>query len=80
MIVRGKVVYGKQLARTMGFPTANILYCSDMSGIYSGLLDSRKAILYIHDNVLEAHVLDWSGDLYDKEVEVHIGQKLLAAH
>lgn len=76
LVVFGKVVYGKQIARTMGFPTANILHYSDMSGIYSGLLDSRMAILYIHENILEAHILDWSGNLYDKEVEIHIGQKL----
>jgi 3'-phosphoadenosine 5'-phosphosulfate sulfotransferase (PAPS reductase)/FAD synthetase len=75
-MICGKVVHGKHIARTMGFPTANIEYVSDVSGIYCGTLDSMHSILYIHNNLIEAHVLDWSGDLYDKIVEIGIGQKL----
>jgi 3'-phosphoadenosine 5'-phosphosulfate sulfotransferase (PAPS reductase)/FAD synthetase len=77
-MISGKVVHGKQVARTMGFPTANIehIFDSDVSGIYCGTLDSMNSILYINNNLIEVHVLDWSGDLYDKIVEICIEQKL----
>lgn len=85
----GKVVHGEEIARTLGFPTANI----DLSykslpkfGVYGGLIliegeeEKRNCIINIGENptlkpgiiTFEAHILDYKGDLYGKEVTVEL--------
>lgn len=84
--LRGRVVRGDQLGRTLGFPTANIrlhrrrsplagIYAARVRGVGSAL---RGAVVSIgtrptvggREPLLEAHVFDWSGDLYGRELEV----------
>lgn len=91
----GKVVAGKKIGRTIGFPTANILL-SDVfklvlpQGIYAaratiGLSPYRGkkygAMLYIGNRptiegvdhqTIEVNILDFEGDLYDKELCVEV--------
>jgi riboflavin kinase/FMN adenylyltransferase len=85
----GRVVKDQELARTLGFPTANIELAGRAhppKGVYAvrvRLLDepqgSRKALAYIGSrptvgghsrNVLEVHLLDFTGDLYGDCLEV----------
>ncbi len=82
--VDGTVVHGAERGRTLGFPTANIKPESDLpvrAGIYAVTLTidgvARPAVASLGTNptfvdrgslVLEVHVLDWSGDLYDRRV------------
>ena len=82
--VDGVVVHGAQRGRAIGVPTANIRPDSDLPlrpGIYAVTLAaggaSRPAVASLGTNptfvergalVLEVHVLDWSGDLYDQHV------------
>jgi FAD synthase len=80
----GKVLAGKGYGRTLGFPTANIAVSDpSLSGIYAGgvtLPDGTTllAAIYADDErgLLEAHVLDWTGDVYDQVITVVVGQKL----
>lgn len=85
----GKVVKDQELARTLGFPTANIELSGRVhppKGVYAvsvGFPDaiqaSNKALAYIGSrptvggasrNVLEVHLLDFSGDLYGSCIDV----------
>jgi len=82
--VDGIVGHGAKRGRTIGVPTANILPHGDLpiaSGIYAVTLridgTDRPAVASLGTNptfveagaqTLEVHVLDWEGDLYDREV------------
>jgi riboflavin kinase/FMN adenylyltransferase len=80
--ISGQVVEGKKLGRTLGFPTAN-LDCADMQlphdGVWLVEVDGQHrgvANLGIRPTVdgsqrtLEVHLLDFSGDLYGRELRV----------
>ncbi|MBQ8923454.1 MAG: bifunctional riboflavin kinase/FAD synthetase [Lachnospiraceae bacterium] len=86
--VSGDVVYGKQLGRTMGFPTVNIIPDIKKRLPLSGAYETRvyiedddnvyKAITNVGNNptvngdldIVETHILDYSGDLYNREIKV----------
>jgi riboflavin kinase/FMN adenylyltransferase len=84
MTIIGKVVEGNKKARGLGFPTANVFLNEDAEpGIYAGRAEidgsSYKAALYVskkNPRLMEAHVLDFEGDLYDKEIELRICDKI----
>lgn len=85
--LHGRVIVGNQRGRTIGVPTAN-LDCGDQlipaDGVYAGraVIDgvSRPAAVSIGTNPtfndagvrVEAHVLDFTGDLYGQTVEVEM--------
>lgn len=86
-LLTGKVLTGRQLGRTMGFPTANLslpkeLLCPRL-GVYAckALVDGREyeAVVNIGTRptvsgqgvTVEAHLLDFTGDLYEKELTLH---------
>jgi riboflavin kinase/FMN adenylyltransferase len=82
--VDGIVGHGAKRGRTIGVPTANITPHGDLpiaGGIYAVTLrvdgTDRPAVASLGTNptfveagpaTLEVHVLDWQGDLYDREV------------
>lgn len=92
--IRGRVVYGQQLGRTIGVPTANVRlrrYRSPLNGVFavrlrcvgeqawwSGVANVgvRPTVGGEARPVLEVHVLDFSGHLYGREVEVMFEKKL----
>ncbi len=83
MIVKGVVKDGNKKGREHGFPTANISNDGVAIGIYAGkvfALDKYyKAAVYVgtpRPDVLEAHLLDFAGDLYGRVIEVTILNKL----
>ncbi|MGN0152217.1 MAG: bifunctional riboflavin kinase/FAD synthetase [Wujia sp.] len=88
-MVSGYVRHGKQLGRTIGFPTINMIPdCSKLlpvCGVYESylMMDGRrfKGITNIGDNPttdtdgairIETHILDYTGDLYGKKLELYI--------
>lgn len=80
---RGIVERGTAVARTVGFPTANIPYDqADISGTYAGRVliagIEYQAAVYanLERKVLEAHVFDFSGDLYGTEITVMLLEKI----
>jgi riboflavin kinase/FMN adenylyltransferase len=82
--IDGVVVHGAKRGRAIGVPTANITPASDLlvpPGIYAVTLTvddvALPAVASLGTNptfvdrgalVLEVHVLDWDGDLYDRNV------------
>ncbi len=80
----GRVVEGKQLGRRLGFPTANIETADAVPerGVYAAVAvaDGRRyrAVMNIGRHptapegppTIEAHFLDFTGDLYGHEVTV----------
>lgn len=84
MTIIGKVVEGQKKARSLGFPTANVFLNEDAEpGIYAGrvVIDgvTYKAALYVgkkNQKLMEAHILDFEGDLYDKEIGLRVCDKI----
>ena len=86
--VSGKVVHGAKRGRELGFPTANIHMRHErpaLTGVYAVKLDGlnsvanlgvRPTIAGVPKLLLEVHVLDFNGDLYDKHVHVEFLHKI----
>lgn len=83
----GKVIAGKQLGRTIDIPTANVLYPGELVklpyGVYATRVWADGASYRSLTNIgtrptvqgqgvtVESHLLDFSGDLYGKTIEIH---------
>jgi riboflavin kinase / FMN adenylyltransferase len=90
--IRGRVVRGKQLGRTLGYPTANLRFANKtpaLRGIYAtwvhGIGDEPMASVSSFgtrptvdgkEPLLEAHVFDFDGDLYGRHIEIEFVAKL----
>ncbi|HLM53355.1 MAG TPA: bifunctional riboflavin kinase/FAD synthetase [Pseudoxanthomonas sp.] len=89
--IGGRVVRGRQLGRTLGFPTANIRFPKTpaLSGIYAtwvhGVGEGRYASVSSFGTrptvdgvkpLLEVHLFDFDGDLYGRHIEVEFIAKL----
>jgi len=79
----GIVQKGTKRAAALGFPTVNIaLPDADVSGVYAArvAVDGRDflAVAFADKKrkVLEAHVFDFSGLLYGKEITVTLCEKI----
>ena len=84
--ITGRVVYGRQLGRTIGVPTANVglgRYAAAVSGVYAVTVMTAKGQYFGVANVgvkptvqgeskplLEAHIFDFDGDLYGQWITV----------
>ncbi len=89
--IHGKVVHGHKRGRTIGVPTAN-LDVPDLqmppNGVYAGKIrngiEHFNCVISVGSNptfegektTVEAHIFDYSGDLYDKDIEVFFVDKL----
>jgi riboflavin kinase/FMN adenylyltransferase len=87
--VTGTVVRGDGRGRELGYPTANLAFdyrpALPALGIYAGWAIGQRALISIgrrptfHADgavVVEAHLLDWDGDLYDTELRVEVAERL----
>jgi riboflavin kinase/FMN adenylyltransferase len=90
--IRGRVVRGRQLGRTLGYPTANLRFANKvpaLRGIYAtwvhGVGSERMASVSSFgtrptvdgkEPLLEAHLFDFDGDLYGRHIEVEFVAKL----
>ncbi|RXR08332.1 bifunctional riboflavin kinase/FAD synthetase [Pseudoxanthomonas composti] len=89
--IGGRVVRGRQLGRTLGYPTANLRFHKTpaLSGIYAtwvhGLTErpwpsvssfgTRPTVDGV-EPLLEAHLFDFEGDLYGRHLRVEFVAKL----
>jgi riboflavin kinase/FMN adenylyltransferase len=88
----GRVVHGRELGRTLGFPTANLRLLRRKSPV-QGVMAVRvfgiepKPLTAVAslgtrptvdgtDMLLEVHVFDFAGELYGREIEVEFVAKL----
>jgi riboflavin kinase/FMN adenylyltransferase len=90
--ISGKVVTGDKLGRQLGFPTANLDVAGLVlppNGVYAALTRCKGKLYRVALNIgvrptvaagpqlrVEAHLLDFKGDLYGAELEIEIGEKL----
>lgn len=90
--IMGRVVYGRQLGRQLGVPTANIrlqryraalegVYCVTVDGIderqYQGIANiGVRPTVDGKEPLLEVHVFDYTGDLYGKLLTIKFQHKL----
>jgi FAD synthase len=83
LIQKGVVEEGLATAREVGFPTANIRFSDpEVSGTYASRVrvddTEYRAAIYANQkrSVLEAHLLDFSGDLYGKDVTMILLERM----
>ncbi|SHH42867.1 riboflavin kinase / FMN adenylyltransferase [Clostridium collagenovorans DSM 3089] len=90
--VHGKVIKGKQLGRTLGFPTINLDYdkkfALPLGGVYYTVVEYKdkfyKGITNIGYNPtvngnklsVETHIIDFEEVIYDKEVKVFFIERI----
>lgn len=86
--VFGEVIKGLQNGIKMGFPTANVSYDCDKllppDGVYYGSTEGNRAVINIGKNptfnaeerTLEAHIIDYYGDLYGSIITVEFIEKI----
>jgi riboflavin kinase / FMN adenylyltransferase len=89
----GTVVEGDQRGRRLGFPTANLRLHHEMrppSGVYAALVLKQEQLLPAVVNIgsrptfggddlqIEAHLLDFKGNLYGQALEVFLLERLRA--
>ena len=90
--IAGRVVRGRKLGRTLGFPTANLRFggkVPPLSGIYATRVHGVGAQPWPSvssfgtrptvdgvEPLLEAHLFDFDGDLYGRRIEVEFVARL----
>lgn len=86
--ISGKVVHGAKRGRQLGYPTANVHMRHErpaLTGVYAVKLDGLQAVanLGVRPTIegvpklmLEVHVLNFDGNLYDKHVHVEFLHKI----
>ena len=86
--VEGVVVEGDRRGKLLGFPTANLDLPPDQllppKGIYAGAARGQRAAISIGVNPhyggtvlrVEAHLLDFDGDLYGQSLKVELWERL----
>lgn len=87
----GKVIEGKKIGRELGFPTANIDPLNELlpgNGVYaartltdgkwyeSAVFMGNRETFGCHQHVIESYLIEFAGDLYGKDLEVVLIQKL----
>lgn len=84
--ITGVVKKDRQVGKKLGFPTANVILNSQKfalkNGVYEGLVEVDKKLYKsivnygarptfdLEEKLVEAHLIDFSGDLYDKQIEI----------
>ena len=86
MKIKGKIVHGKHLGRSIGFPTANLLpdeaWKFEQTGVWAAWfhVDGEKHPCMVNighhptvpdgPSTIEAHIFDYTADLYGKSAAI----------
>lgn len=86
--IKGTIIHGNQLGRRLGFPTANIAIAEDLpvqDGVYIAEVNvdgnvwrsmvnvgTRPTVEGRGGRFAEAHLLDFSDDIYDREAIIFL--------
>ena len=79
---KGVVQKGMRRGGALGFPTVNIPLKDDVSGIFAarvvvgGRTYKAAAFADATQKILEAHIFDTKIDLYGKEIQIELHQKI----
>jgi len=83
MKISGEIIRGRGKGRRLGFPTINIILDKKIEGgVYAGIARTGgkkyKTGIFINPDkqLLEAHLIGFCGDLYGREIEIEIGEKV----
>ena len=79
--ISGKVIYGRQIGRTLGVPTANIQlnrYVAPITGVFAVANVGVRPTIDDHTlkPILEVHLFDFADDIYGKTAKVVFRQKI----
>jgi riboflavin kinase/FMN adenylyltransferase len=88
-LLEGTVVEGDRRGRSLGFPTANIVPSDELvvpgHGVYAAFANGRPAAVNVgirptfetgRGLLVEAHLIDWDGDLYGQSLRVAFVDRL----
>jgi riboflavin kinase/FMN adenylyltransferase len=90
-VISGHVVHGREIGRKIGYPTANISVCNELSpidGVYAVMVAMGDELLQGACNIgtnptfqgkertVEVFLLDFSGRLYGRELSLSFVQRL----
>lgn len=91
-VLSGKIVDGKKLGRTIGFPTANLEVNEDMiipekavyytnveynGKIYKGITSvGNNPTVNGQNTTIETYILDFSEDIYEKSIKLYFLEKM----
>lgn len=89
----GEVIHGDKRGRELGFPTANLAPdehdCVPGHGVYAAFTDGQPSAVNVgvrptfntgRGLLIESFLIDWSGDLYGKHVEIQFLERLRGEH
>lgn len=86
--ITSKVIQGRQIGRTIGFPTANMNYPENITkipyGVYKAKVGDKPAILNWgvkptidgNNELIEVHIPNFEGDLYGNKLKVSFIKKI----
>ncbi|MDF2502537.1 MULTISPECIES: bifunctional riboflavin kinase/FAD synthetase [Clostridium] len=86
-MLKGKVISGKKLGRTIGFPTANLEYNKEFAipkkGVYYTLVKYKEKIykgitnigtnptIGINELTIETYILDFTNEIYNEYIKIY---------